>query len=311
MPSSPETPQMPDDYQMPFLSHLIELRDRLLKAVLTVLIIFLCLFYFANDLYTLLADPLMKHLPEGSNMIATEVLGPFLAPLKLTFMLSIYIAMPILFYHLWGFISPGLYDHEKQLAFPLLASTTILFYMGMLFAYFIVFPIIFEFLVAVLPQGVEMSTDISRYLDFVLKMFFAFGVAFEVPVLTVLLLWTGIISPDALAEKRAYIIVASFVIAMLMTPPDMVSQVFLAIPMWLLFELGLWMGRLMLKRKAEHEEKEEQETQPKQEGAPLHEGFASDYQPLSEKEMDDVLALEDDDDMPDSADKPQPPPKTS
>ncbi len=292
MPSSPQQPQIPDDYQMPFLSHLIELRDRLLKAVLTILIIFLCLFYFANDLYTLLADPLLKHLPEGTSMVAIDVASPFIAPLRLTFILSIYIAMPVLFYHLWGFVAPGLYAHEKEIVLPLLASSTLLFYLGMLFAYFVVFPLVFGFFVSVLPQGVEMSTDISRYLDFVLKMFFAFGIAFEVPVLTVLLLWTGMVTPQSLAEKRPYIIVGSFIVAMLLTPPDMFSQILLGVPMWLLFELGLWMGTLVLKRKKREEEAEE--SKPKQEGAPLHEGFASDYQPMTEAEMDDIMALEDD-----------------
>jgi len=294
MSSSSKEPQTPDDHQMPFLSHLIELRDRLLKAVLTILIIFLCLFYFANDLYTLLADPLLKHLPEGANMVAIDVASPFIAPLKLTFILSIYLAMPVLFYHIWGFVAPGLYDNEKEIVFPLLASSTVLFYLGMLFAYFAVFPLVFGFFISVLPQGVEMSTDISRYLDFVLKMFFAFGLAFEVPVLTVLLLWTGMVSPQSLAEKRPYIIVGSFVIAMLLTPPDMFSQILLGVPMWLLFELGLWMGTLMLKRKSNNKE-ESIMPNSKQEGAPLHEGFASDYQPMTEAEMDEIMALDEDD----------------
>ncbi len=286
---------------MPFLSHLVELRDRLLKAILTILLIFLGLFYFANDLYTLLADPLLKHLPAGSNMVAIDVASPFIAPLKLTMILSVYLAMPVLFYHLWAFVAPGLYRHEKQIVFPLLASSTLLFYLGMLFAYFVVFPMVFGFFISVLPEGVEMSTDISRYLDFVLGMFLAFGIAFETPVFTVLLLWTGIIEPDSLAEKRPYIIVGVFIVAMFLTPPDMFSQTLLAVPMWLLFELGLWMGRLLVKNKKAREAAEEAADSSAPEGAPLHEGFPSDYQPLSPTEMDNIMARDDEAQTPPAA----------
>lgn len=268
----PETPQIPDQ-EMPFLSHLVELRDRLLRAVLTVLVIFLCLFSFANDLYELLARPLMTHLPEGSNMVAIDVASPFIAPLKLTFILSMYLAIPVILYQLWSFIAPGLYKHEKRLVLPLMISSSLLFYLGMLFAYFVVFPLVFSFFVGVLPTGVEMSTDIGRYLDFVLKMFFAFGIAFEVPVFTLLLIWTNFTTAASLREKRPYVIVGCFIVGMLLTPPDMFSQILLAVPMWLLFELGIIMSAFMLNHK------------PEDEDAP----YPEDYHPLSEAEADAEL----------------------
>ncbi len=263
----------PEDPEMPFLSHLIELRQRLLKAFLMVLVIFLVLFPFANTLYTLLAQPLMNYLPAGNSMVAIDVASPFLTPLKLTFILAVFLAMPYLLAQVWGFVSPGLYQHEKQLVRPLMFSTTVLFYLGAIFAYFVVFPLVFGFFVGVLPQGVEMATDISRYLDFVLKMFFAFGLAFETPVLILLLVWTGVTTVAALKEKRPYIIVGIFVLAMLLTPPDIFSQTLLALPMMLLFELGLIMATIMLKRRAEQRAAEDEE-----------------YRPLSEEEMDRELA---------------------
>jgi sec-independent protein translocase protein TatC len=238
---------------MPFLSHLIALRDHLLRIVLTVLIVFLCLFPFSNDLFAVLAQPLMAHLPEGQNMIAIDVASPFLSPLKLTLVLSIYLSMPIAFYHIWAFVAPGLYQHEKRLIAPLLASSSFLFYMGMAFAYYIVFPLVFSFFASVTPVEVEMSTDIRSYLDFTLKMFFAFGLAFEVPIFTILLIWTGFTTVTSLRQKRPYIVVGAFVIGMLLTPPDVFSQTLLAVPMWLLFEAGLFFAALIIKDKFRRE----------------------------------------------------------
>ncbi len=234
-----------------FLSHLFEMRTRLLWVVGSVLAVFLCLFPFANKLYGYLAGPLMAHLPEGSSMVAIDVAAPFLTPFKLVFLMSIVLAIPIIFYHAWAFIAPGLYKHEKRLIAPLLASSSILFYFGMAFAYFIVFPLMFGFFTKVAPQGVTVMTDISRYLDFVLKIFIAFGVAFEVPIVTLVLVKLGITTPQQLAEKRPYVIVGAFIIGMLLTPPDIISQVLLAIPVWLLFELGLFLSRLMMKNKVD------------------------------------------------------------
>lgn len=235
--------------EIPFISHLVELRDRLLRAVLVVLVIFLALFSFANDLYTLLAEPLLKHLPQGSSMIATEVASPFLTPFKLALVASVFLGMPVILYQAWAFIAPGLYKHEKSLAFPLLVSSILLFYTGMVFAYYVVFPLVFGFLATSAPVGVTVMTDITKYLDFVLKMFFAFGVAFEVPIATILLCFTGVTTPDKLVEKRPYIIVFAFVIGMLLTPPDIISQTLLAVPMWLLFEVGVIFSRILIRKR--------------------------------------------------------------
>jgi len=246
--------------EAPFMSHLVELRDRLLRAVLVILVIFLALFTFANELYSILAEPLLIHLPTGSSMIATEVASPFLTPFKLAMMTAIFIGMPFILYQLWAFIAPGLYKHEKTLAFPLLFSSIILFYLGMAFAYFVVFPLMFAFFTGIALEGVTMMTDISKYLDFVLKMFFAFGVAFEVPIATILVISTGMTTADKLANKRPYIIVVAFIVGMLLTPPDVVSQMLLAVPMWILFELGLLASRLLTrKRERLAKEKEDQE----------------------------------------------------
>lgn len=244
--------------EQPFLSHLFELRDRLLRIVIVVGLIFVVLFYFSNDLYALLADPLLKYLPSGK-MLAIDVITPIFTPLKLALMTSIFLGMPFILFQIWGFIAPGLYAHEKRLAMPLLVSSILLFYAGMAFAYFIVFPMVFEFLAKFVPAGVEMATDIARYLDFVLKMFFAFGVAFEVPIATILLIAAGITTPNKLAQKRPYIIVGAFTVGMLLTPPDVISQIMLALPMWLLFEVGIIFARLMLKKRIDNLEKEEAE----------------------------------------------------
>ncbi len=245
----PGEPEQEVTREQPFLSHLVELRDRLLRVILVVGLIFLSLIWFANDLYTMLAQPLLVHLPESSSMIATEVASPFLTPFKLTLVLSIFLAIPVLLYQAWAFIAPGLYRHERRLVFPLLVSSTMLFYAGMAFAYYVVMPLVFAFLTSTAPEGVAVMTDISRYLDFVLKMFFAFGVAFEVPIATVLLVLTGTVTPEKLAGMRPYIIVGAFVIGMLLTPPDVISQTLLAVPMWLLFEVGLFCSRFMLRRR--------------------------------------------------------------
>jgi len=243
--------EFPPPPEQAFVSHLIELRDRLMRAVVAVLVVFLGLFAFANDLYTFLAEPLLRHMPAGTSMIATEVASPFLTPFKLTLVLSIFVAVPYLLYQAWGFIAPALYAKEKRLIFPLLFSSTILFYSGMAFAYYVVFPLVFGFLTGVVPEGVAVMTDISRYLDFVLKLFFAFGLAFEVPIATILVIWSGMTTREQLASKRPYIIVGAFVIGMLLTPPDIISQTLLALPMWLLFEVGLVMSRFYKKPEEE------------------------------------------------------------
>ncbi len=228
-----------------FVSHLLELRDRLLRALGAVLLIFLMAAPFANTLYEFLAAPLMMALPEGNTMISTEPHGPFFVPFKFAFAFSVAVAMPFLLYQLWSFIAPGLYSNERRLAIPLMISSSILFYVGILFAYFIVFPIVFTFFTSTAPEGVAVMTDINSYLSFVLKLFFAFGVAFEVPVVTVLLVKTGMTTTQSLKKKRPYIIVGAFVVGMMMTPPDIFSQTMLALPVWLLFEIGLFFGKRM------------------------------------------------------------------
>ncbi len=246
--------------QETLLSHLFELRSRLLWIVGSVFAVFICLFPFANKLYSYLAGPLMAHLPEGSSMVAIDVASPFLTPFKLVFLISIVLAIPIILYHAWAFIAPGLYSNEKRLVFPLLVSSSVLFYVGMAFAYFIVFPLMFGFFTRVAPQGVAVMTDIGRYLDFVLKIFIAFGVAFEVPIVTLVLVKIGVTTPQQLASKRPYVIVAAFVVGMFLTPPDVISQILLAFPVWLLFELGLVLSRAMVNIKgADHEEPARQE----------------------------------------------------
>jgi sec-independent protein translocase protein TatC len=245
------------EHEQPFMAHLIELRDRLLRAVALILVIFLSLFYFANDLYTVLAEPLLRHMPEGSSMIATQVASPFLTPFKLVMVLSIFIAMPYILYQGWAFIAPGLYKHERKLVFPLMLSSALLFYAGMAFAYYVVFPLAFGFFASVSPEGVEISTDISAYLDFVLKLFFAFGIAFEIPIATIILVWTEMTTPESLIEKRPYIVVGAFVFGMLLTPPDVISQTLLALPMLLLFEFGVFFSRYFLKMKKERQEEED------------------------------------------------------
>jgi sec-independent protein translocase protein TatC len=235
-----------DPNASPFLSHLIELRDRLLKAILAVLLIFAPLSFYANDIYSFLANPLLKHLPEHSTMIAIDVASPFLTPFKLAFVVSAFLAVPIILYQFWAFVAPGLYKSERRLMLPLLIASTLLFYLGVVFAYFVVFPSVFYFLTTTAPVGVTVMTDITKYLDFILTMFFAFGVCFEVPIFTIVLVWTGFTSPAELADKRPYVIVGAFIIGMLLTPPDAISQTLLAVPMWMLFEIGLLCSRFFV-----------------------------------------------------------------
>lgn len=237
------TMQMPpNDKEMPLVAHLVELRTRLLRSVLAIFLIFLCLFSFAQEIYTLVSDPLRAYLPAGATMIATGVASPFLTPFKLTAWVALFLSVPVLLFQLWGFIAPGLYQHERRIAMPLLISSILLFYAGMAFVYFLVFPLMFHFFASATPEGVAMMTDISEYLDFVLTLFFAFGVAFEIPVATFLVIWVGIVDVDALRRARPYVIVGCFVVGMVLTPPDIFSQTLLAIPMWLLFEAGLLCG---------------------------------------------------------------------
>ena len=234
-----------DDPPMSLVAHLTELRDRLLRAVLAILVGFIILFPFANDIYGFVSAPLRKLMPEGSTMIATGVASPFLTPFKLSLVLAVFMAIPVVLYQIWGFVAPGLYQKEKRIAMPLLASSVLLFYAGAAFAYFVVFPLIFAFFTSVGPDNVQVMTDINSYLDFVLKLFLAFGIAFEMPIASVILIWTGVTSSESLAQKRPHIIVGCFVFGMLLTPPDVISQSLLAIPMWLLFELGIFFGKLL------------------------------------------------------------------
>ena len=243
--------ELVDSSEQPFLDHVIELRRRILHGLLAVLVLFFPIYYFANDLYRFVAAPLMAHLPNEGNMIATEVASPFLTPFKLAIFAAIFLGMPYLLHQIWGFVAPGLYKHEKRFAMPLLFSSIVLFYAGVAFSYYLVFPLVFQFLAGITPEGVTMMTDINRYLDFVLKMFFAFGFAFEIPVATLLLAWTGIASAKSMADKRPYVIVGCFIFAMLLTPPDVISQLMLAIPTWILFEIGIFFARIVERRNEE------------------------------------------------------------
>lgn len=246
-----------NDQEQPLVQHLIELRTRLLHIVYFLLAVFICLFPFATEIYGIVSAPLQAVLPAGTSMIATDVISPFLTPLKLTFYVALFFAVPFILYQIWAFIAPGLYKHEKQLAMPLLISSVVLFFAGMAFAYFLVLPMLFNFTMGIELEGVSTMTDITKYLDLVLQMFFAFGFAFEIPVATVLLIHTGIVTPEGLAEKRRYIIVGCFVVGMLLTPPDVFSQTLLAVPMWMLFEAGLFFGRMAQKKSQEAASKTE------------------------------------------------------
>ena len=254
-----DTPQT--EHSLPLFSHLLELRDRLLRIIVIVLVLFLSLVYFANDIYQYLSIPLTSQLPEGASMIATGVATPFFTPIKLTIVLSFFIAIPAILYQVWGFIAPGLYKHERKLIAPLVISSALLFYLGMAFAYYVVFPLAFSFFTSTAPEGVTIATDISSYLDFVLKLFFAFGLAFEIPIATLVLCWTGATTPEKLKQKRPYIVVGAFVFAMLLTPPDVISQTLLAIPMLILFELGLLFARFYVPAAEEEEQEDQQNTE--------------------------------------------------
>jgi sec-independent protein translocase protein TatC len=228
-----------------FISHLVELRDRLMRAILAVLFVFLCLFYWARDLYALLAKPLLAALPAGGQMIATDVVGVFLVPVKVALLVAFVIALPYVLYQMWAFVAPGLYANEKRLVLPLVIASSVLFLVGMAFAYFLVFPVIFQFMASIAPEGVAWMTDIDKYLSFVLTTFIAFGVTFEVPVVVIVLVRVGVISIEKLKEIRPYVIVGAFVVGAVITPPDVVSQFMLAVPLWLLYELGIVLARFV------------------------------------------------------------------
>jgi len=250
-----------------FLSHLIELRDRLLRVVLVMGIITGGLMIYASDLYYYFSLPIQNYLPESTSMIATGVISPILIPFKLALIGAFFLSIPYIIYQIWGFIAPGLYKNEKKLAVPLIISSILLFYLGMLFAYLVLFPLIFQYTAIFLPEGVKQTPDIADYLNFSLKMFFAFGVAFEVPIATIILIASGITDPDSLAKKRPYVIVGAFVLGMLLTPPDIISQVMLALPMWLLFEAGILTARIFLKDRIEKLKKEKQSYADEEAGA--------------------------------------------
>ena len=258
--SSPQTPET-------FVSHLIELRNRLLKVVVVVILIFIALFPFAQELYTALATPLLDVLPAGGQMIATEVTTPFFVPIKVAMMTAFLVALPFVLYQLWAFVAPGLYLHEKRLIGPLVIASTFLFLCGMSFAYFLVFPVVFGFITATAPAGVAVMTDINKYLDFVITLFIAFGLTFEVPVAVILLVKTGFVTVAKLREIRPYVIVGAFVIGAIFTPPDVLSQVMLAVPLWLLYELGIIIAAMLTRQKP----------------------VENDYQPLSDEEMEREL----------------------
>jgi len=265
------------------MSHLVELRDRVVRMVLAVLVMFLGMFYWANDIYVYLAEPLTRHLPEGANMIAIDVASPFLTPFKLVLMLAVFLAMPVILYQCWSFVAPGLYANEKRIAGPLLVSSILLFYGGVAFAYYVVFPLVFGFFTSVGPEIVNISTDIGRYLDFVLALFFGFGLAFEVPIATIILVAIGITTPQKLGEKRPFVIVGAFILGMLLTPPDIISQVLLALPIWILFEAGLIASKMIFKDR-EFEADDEEDLEDEMEAA-----SEPDHQPLTDAEMEAEL----------------------
>lgn len=229
------------------ISHLLELRTRLIRIFIAIVVVFLCLAPWARDLYTLLAHPLLAHLPKGGTMIATEVTTPFLVPMKIAIMTAFVITLPHTLYQLWAFVAPGLYSHEKKLVAPLIIGSTFLFICGMSFAYFLVFPVVFGFISKVTPVGVSMMTDIGKYLDFVLTLFIAFGVTFEVPIIVIILVRMGFVSIAKLKAFRPYMVVGAFVLGALFTPPDIVSQTMLALPLWLLYELGIFLAKFVLR----------------------------------------------------------------
>jgi sec-independent protein translocase protein TatC len=265
------------------MSHLAELRDRVVRMMLAVMVLFLGMFYWANEIYIYLAEPLTQHMPEGATMIAIDVASPFLTPFKLVLMLAVFLAMPVILYQCWAFVAPGLYANEKRIAGPLLVSSILLFYGGVAFAYYIVFPLVFGFFTSVGPEIVNISTDIGRYLDFVLALFFGFGLAFEVPIATIILVAIGLTTPQKLGEKRPYIIVGAFILGMLLTPPDIISQVLLALPVWILFEAGLIASKMIFKDREQDTDDEDDEADDTA-VSPV-----SDQQPLTDEEMEAEL----------------------
>jgi len=258
--------------QETFISHLLELRDRLLRLVIVWLVVFACLFPWANDLYSVLAEPLLAKLPQGGQMIATEVVTPFFVPVKVALMTAFLISLPYILYQVWAFVAPGLYSHEKKFILPLVVASVLLFACGMAFAYFLVFPVVFGFIVGIAPQGVAVMTDIGKYLDFVITLFLAFGITFEVPIVVVALAIMGIVQVEAFKEARPYVIVGAFVIGAIFTPPDVISQIMLAVPLWLLYELGVIIAGWVVRNKLAN--------------APESEDT---YKPLSEDELEAEL----------------------
>jgi len=231
--------------KQPLMAHLLELRNRLLRVFLVVLVVFAVLFPFSESLYLYISEPLRDFLPSTSTMIATEITSPFLTPFKLALVSAMFLSMPYILYQLWAFVAPALYKQEKKIALPLFCASVILFYTGMAFAYYLVFPLVFLFFTSVAPEGISVMPDIRAYLDFVLKLFMAFGLSFQIPIAVVILSWLGTVNPNKLAKKRPYVFVLCFIVGMLLTPPDIISQALLAIPMWLLFEVGILFGRLV------------------------------------------------------------------
>ncbi len=249
-----------DEKELTLIDHLVELRDRILKSLIAVVVLFLALLYFANDIYTYVAGPLISALPEGSSMIAVDPTSPFFAPLKLTFYVAMIIAAPYILYQMWSFIAPGLYKNEKKFAIPLFVSSVVLFYSGIAFARYVLFGVVFRFFISVAPEGIQVAPDISSFLSFALTIFLAFGLAFEIPIAVYLCIWAGLTDPESLSQKRSYVIVGCFVVAMLLTPPDPFTQSMLAIPMWALFEVGIVAGKMARKRQQEQETEEEHAT---------------------------------------------------
>ena len=243
-----------DEKELTLVDHLVELRDRIIKCLVVLVVLFLALFYFANDIYTYVAEPLISALPENTSMIAIDPTAPFFAPFKLTFYVAFMLAAPYILFQLWSFIAPGLYKNEKEIAIPLFISSVVLFYSGIAFARYILFDIIFGFFISVAPEGIQVTPDISSTLSFSLTLFFAFGFAFEIPIAVFLCIWVGLADPDSLTKKRPYVVVGCFIVAMMLTPPDPFTQSMLALPMWALFELGIIAGRLVGKRKQKEDE---------------------------------------------------------
>ncbi len=285
-------PSNPAYSELPLVGHLIELRTRLIRALLVVAVFFGIMFPFANEIYSFVAEPLMRYLPKGSTMIATEVSSPFLTPFKFVMYAALFASIPAILYQLWAFVAPGLYHDERELAMPLLISSVFLFYAGVAFCYFVVFPLVFQFFTSTTPDGVSMMTDISKYLDFVLGMFLAFGLAFEVPVATIILVLMGVVTPQQLVEKRSYVIVGAFIVGMILSPPDIFSQTLLAVPMWLLFEVGVVVSRIIMRRKEQREQSTTAAASPSAASAPAAAAAVvtdTTFRPLTPDEMDAEL----------------------